>query len=391
MLIHYSGMPKLTLEDYNELVLLIYQAGANPDLWPDFIRKLDSILDCAHLTIYGHDLQTGLSLGELTSRFEEAALKEYRAHFHKVNPFPEIMMGMPVGEIRASYDMVDRDSFLSSEFYNDFLRTQDNVGGGGGGVLLNGEGRLLIVAGHVPMKDDDEKTPYLVENLRLLAPHLSQAFGMQRALQGVRVQNDMLKQSLDQVDRLVFLLGQIGEIIFANRAARAELDEQAWLSQSRQGSLVFRDEHANTMLGKALHDRVFGAAETGAMSFPVHAKHQGKAVGAVYPLDLDVLEIITDQDPAPFRSEDNTSVSMLIVSGHRMSDRHTEKLLQEAFDLTPAEQAVALAIAGGDSLREFSDSRNISINTAKTQLRSVFEKTGSSRQNQLAVLVQGLK
>ena len=57
--------------------------------------------------------------------------------------------------------------------------------------------------------------------------------------------------------------------------------------------------------------------------------------------------------------------------------------LTEAFGLTPAEVRLALALCGGDSLRDVAIRSGISFNTVRNQLNAIFEKVGVNRQSEL--------
>jgi len=57
--------------------------------------------------------------------------------------------------------------------------------------------------------------------------------------------------------------------------------------------------------------------------------------------------------------------------------------------LTPAEARIALGIARGDALAAIAKAHGISIATVRTQLKSVFAKTGTHRQAQLVALLAG--
>jgi DNA-binding CsgD family transcriptional regulator len=57
------------------------------------------------------------------------------------------------------------------------------------------------------------------------------------------------------------------------------------------------------------------------------------------------------------------------------------------FRLTPAEARLAAGIATGASLNEVADSLGIGRETARTQLRSVFAKTGTTRQAELVRII----
>jgi DNA-binding CsgD family transcriptional regulator len=57
------------------------------------------------------------------------------------------------------------------------------------------------------------------------------------------------------------------------------------------------------------------------------------------------------------------------------------------FELTPAEANLALLLARGLTLAEVSEAQNISPHTARAQLKSIFAKTGVSRQAELVRLI----
>ncbi len=63
------------------------------------------------------------------------------------------------------------------------------------------------------------------------------------------------------------------------------------------------------------------------------------------------------------------------------------ELVRQLFDLTPAEAAVARRLASGLSLEDAASSLDISRNTARAHLRSIFSKSGITRQTELVRLM----
>ena len=61
----------------------------------------------------------------------------------------------------------------------------------------------------------------------------------------------------------------------------------------------------------------------------------------------------------------------------------------ELFRLTQAESNLALQLAQGETLDEACEHLNISRNTGKSHLSSVFSKTGVTRQTRLVQLILG--
>ena len=62
-------------------------------------------------------------------------------------------------------------------------------------------------------------------------------------------------------------------------------------------------------------------------------------------------------------------------------------MLAELFGLTPAEIRLSLALADGGSLRSTAERHMISINTARSQLASIFSKTSIKRQVDLVEML----
>jgi len=63
------------------------------------------------------------------------------------------------------------------------------------------------------------------------------------------------------------------------------------------------------------------------------------------------------------------------------------QLLSSQFKLTPAEARIAYGIARGERLGVVAERSGIALTTAKTHLHAVFNKTGTHRQAELAVLL----
>ena len=80
--------------------------------------------------------------------------------------------------------------------------------------------------------------------------------------------------------------------------------------------------------------------------------------------------------------------AMLIVRHVEDKSGDLATLLRRQAGLTGAELKVALALFEGQSLSEFAQGASISTGTARQQLKSVYRKTGTSRQNELSALIR---
>jgi len=94
--------------------------------------------------------------------------------------------------------------------------------------------------------------------------------------------------------------------------------------------------------------------------------------------------------PIPYERRTGHATSATVAVYIRDSDVNTEvegELVRQLFDLTPAEAAVARRLTAGLSLEDAASSLDISRNTARAHLRSIFSKSGISRQTELVRLV----
>jgi len=63
------------------------------------------------------------------------------------------------------------------------------------------------------------------------------------------------------------------------------------------------------------------------------------------------------------------------------------QVIKQLFGFTPAEASLAMLMANGMTLDEAADAMSVSRNTVRTHLRSVFAKTGVTRQPMLVSLI----
>src|SRR5215813_3926509 len=67
------------------------------------------------------------------------------------------------------------------------------------------------------------------------------------------------------------------------------------------------------------------------------------------------------------------------------------KILCEAFSLTPAEAKVASLIAAGSSPEDIATDLKVSRETVRNQIKSIFAKTNTHRQSELAALISRVR
>lgn len=274
---------------------------------------------------------------------------------------------------------VDETSILADPFYMEFLADYDMRYFVGGVVANTAQELVLVGVQRSPAQghpDADE-----IALFGRLLPHIQQAFDVMRRLRVTDQASAPLDGALEWLKDGVLLLAADGRVMHANAAARAigEADDGV----AFKGGLV--------ELASARTQRAFGLALHAALRL------HDEAVDAKAPVDLiagrpsgkppyvvSVRPILGDRDADGPRA--------LVFIHDPLADMVADTaddiaLLQEGFDLTPAEAHFAVALRAGSSPGAYARERGISLHTAYTHLRRVKDKCGHSR---MAELVRAL-
>ena len=86
---------------------------------------------------------------------------------------------------------------------------------------------------------------------------------------------------------------------------------------------------------------------------------------------------------------DLKAAALLIVHDPSEQTYIPQNVIRSMFGLTPTEAQLLLAVSNGQSLKEYCDEHDVTHNTARTHLRSVFAKTSTSKQSDLVRLMSG--
>lgn len=83
-------------------------------------------------------------------------------------------------------------------------------------------------------------------------------------------------------------------------------------------------------------------------------------------------------------------VAVALITDPERKRPTCSELLIQIYKLTPKEAMLSTKIAGGKSPRQAAEELSITYETARTHLRRIFSKTGTSRQAELVMLIDQL-
>ena len=313
-----------------------------------------------------------------SANFDAGARRDYAAHYHDLNPWFQRAKSRPPPVIVRGEELIDANELLTTEFGADWcprigifhmMGSTYRLPGG----LIGGSG-VHRTRRQGPFGDDDMRL------YGLLMRHFANAVSLMIRLNRHAGQQVVAENVVEALDIGAILLREDRTVIQANRTAEAVLRRKRWLTVV-DGRL--RAVHYGSQ--GVLSRQIALAARTGAGS--------GTDPGAVLRLDpsgADPLPILV----LPFRSAHDVGgrsqpMALLLFRDPDIVSAPPPAALKQAYDLSEAESRLVALLVDGNSLTRAARIAGISPNTAKSQLRSVFARTGFSRQTDLVADIRG--
>jgi DNA-binding CsgD family transcriptional regulator len=223
---------------------------------------------------------------------------------------------------------------------------------------------------------DGPFTPEETGRFDLLVPHIRRSLVLMQRLEGLAGRAGIAEDVLDRFDRAVVLLGADGRVVHVNAMA-GRLIESGRL-QLRGRRLRSADPGEAT----ALRGLIAATLEPGPRAAGVRLLAGGGTALIASGCRLP------DRRPAALAVPQAAAVLFLTPSGGNHDD--LTQVLPALFGLSRAEVRLAAALHDGFSLSEIAEQLELSRETLRTQLRSVFDKTGTRRQGTLIRLLTDL-
>lgn len=220
-----------------------------------------------------------------------------------------------------------------------------------------------------PPFDQDE-----VALAELLLSQFGRSFEANVRHVSLNVERALYSDLLDRLQIGVIVLDRAGQLLTVSEQARAMLAcrDGLQLVNGRLCTLnAAEDKRFQAIIRDALTDRDAHAA--------------GRGLSLTKPSSMRKMGVIVRGIPGA-ATEGQPAVSIYVRDAESSPDVEAE-LMRQIFDLTPAEAAVARRLTDGLSLEDTAAALDISRNTARAHLRSIFSKSGIKRQTELVRLV----
>ncbi len=340
----------------------IYEAGVLPEKWPGVLDRLAAIADAEGTLLFA--AAPGRPCWLSSPAIEELVTTWVNGPWLQKNS-----RGQRLIPIREPRFLTDLDAFTIEEiekddFYQNFLRP--NGFGWCVGTSIRSPCDDALVFSIEKLHAKGPVPSSVASKLDQLRPHLARAsllsgrIGLERARATVA--------AFDTLGLPAVVMTSRGKALAVNAAMAA------YSTEIRIGA---RDEVqlVNSSAQAILTETIEGRRVQAGCSIPVRGVAETPFVAHVLPLRGAGLDVFSG------------AASLLYVTPVSQPNPPAAELLQALFDLTPAEARVAGLIAEGLTVDSITSILSVTSNTVRTQLKSIFNKTGVSRQAELASLL----
>lgn len=215
--------------------------------------------------------------------------------------------------------------------------------------------------------------------LRVLTPHLQRAIQLHTRLVELRSRRVAIDEALDRIPVGILLLDGSGKTLVVNRAASEMIASKDGLTLGREGLAA-----SNTTESRELRPLIAEAAATGTGS----GAGSGGALAVSRPSLRRPLSVLVTPVTARVSTFGEVSPAVVVfVTDPEREIRTDGGVLHELYRFTPAKVRVATRLMQGESVEEAARNLDIMINTARTHVRHLFEKTDTNRHRELVRLL----
>jgi DNA-binding CsgD family transcriptional regulator len=307
--------------------------------------------------------------------YAESARAAYMRQDHFADPHMPVGIATPISNWFFGQDHFDPRFVEGDPFFQGIMRPL-GIRWVAGNRMWEGVGETACLAFH----KSADGTPFSdLERMRLgaLTPDLCR---MSRLHERLTAEGAQAQLGVEAMNRLVIgiaVLAGDGRILFSNASADQVFRQRSVFEATAANRAAPRNSRCRRVFMQAVRD----AAEIRTSASLTLVDEHGTLVARAMTL------------PMPATSRWNTGwqqpLAMMVIHPSQ-TPRLSADTLRALFDLSAAESRLANALLAGRTMRFYAEERGLSIETVRTQLKSVLAKTGTRGQSQLIATLMAL-
>jgi DNA-binding CsgD family transcriptional regulator len=364
----------------NPMIPALYEAAISPELWKERLDWLTGVLRSKNIVLvrienirpeisdYSFHANSWIT-PEMTAEYLRLGLNnnDGSAYFHQLELY----------EFSVGDEMRHRNGDMSPSRFYPWLEKVTGCNLAAGLCLSNDPSGYDILTTHY--RDDGPFVPHEAASmLRIIGPHLTKVLEMNRPVNLLRHRYGAFLDVLDRLRTGVGIVTAGSELVLANEEFNRIVSTGDSLMLGAGASLSARDDHD----ARFLRDAILKLSRKDQLSTTSQSIRLGSRINenSAYLLDLSPLRETRGAFGGQF-----SGVLVTVVDPFWYTDLNVG-LMRQHYKLTATEIDVFDAVLRGLSNNDIADHLGKGRETVKSQLASIFRKTGANDRLELVRL-----
>lgn len=360
---------------YDKIIESIYEAALDPSAIPSALHAYARALDGVGAVV----VSLSPDGGAIVSPDLEDAARAYAAGWWQHDFLARRGLERRVRGVATDLDLATRAELERHPFYQDFGRRFGFYWFCAYTVHPSGSPPLAISIRRAAETGAFEASD--VAAVASLAPHLARALELAARTSAAGRASASIQDALTAMGQGVFGIGSDARVLFRNEIARTACAADLEVVDGRLSATRAVSRSAVEGLVAATLAVARGTRLEAPRTVVLKRREEGRA-----PLLLRGVPLAEKQGEVLARIGELPRA--LVVASEPDARRLLDpRVVQEAFDLSPAEARLAVAIATGATLQEAAVAFGLSEATVRSVSKTIFRKTGAARQAELVLIL----
>jgi DNA-binding CsgD family transcriptional regulator len=358
----------------SELVASIYESAIDSTQWPKVAKCLANYFGTHQSVLVISDNESVTPTNVITYGVDPSINGQYLEILGE-DRWCAGMLELASNSLVFSDQLVELREYKKSRFYQEICKPADVAYMVGAAIRNEDHSHLLIGC-----QRNESSGPFLdldAQRMRVVSGHIAQAAFINRELTGLRLREDSLRAILNKSPFGIILCDEYSSVTWNNVAAGDIFRLQDGLTV-RRGRLrtnsAFIDQELDKILSGAIRTSTGHGFDFG--GFVSIGRPSGRR-----PYQLTVSPICTTGKWG------EAVFAVIYVLDPDNPPPIAAYTFKKFLGVTSAEAKVCQALVTGMTIQEIADSFDVSINTVRTQVKSIFRKCDVQTQGQLMILL----
>lgn len=353
--------------DIVELTAITTAAAIDPKQWNVFLERAANVIGPVHGHILGFSDESD-PIGAVYHGYDDTFINDYLAYYSAKNPWAPGWMAHSEGSVLDARQMCPDEELITTEWYNDWIKPQDDLILGGGSVVAKSREGTFLIGANFPRRAGPEVRDRWLVLLRLLMPQLQNAW---------QLTHQMAQMKLGGTNPAILIVRPDKRLAFVNDDAADLLENGTFFAVEASGRIVVRPPQLDQWLNQALWQIRRGTAVS------VETEWRPGPHGARFKLSGTTMDSGVVDAAWPFAMHGTEGLCLMLTIKQEDAAISDSEKISKGLGITIAEAQVVAALIKGQSPREVAEQRSVSLHTVRNQIKSAMLKSGTRRQTQL--------